>query len=701
MVLKRIERTSSSDDRSDLAGQFKRTSTTLLDQSGAGLNEGHPTSLPMETGGGDRVSADMTEDQVYSLSAQFEASHLQNDDQPALPPLPPKPAMGQQEDRTTGTAPSEDSLPPPPAVLPPQVNETYQIKHIIWKGVSSSGEFCKVPVLVQNANGPCPLLAIVNALSLSVPVNCQSGLWRILRGREHVSLRLLLEGVVDELIRRRGGDVAQGLPDVGALYAFLTTLHTGMTVNPRFVPAMHAFPNLMDAPVDSDGSLIMAEDHDSDPGFFEQTEEMHLYGTFSIPLVHGWLPSQIHPAYMALQRSASTHEDAGLLLCKEDELEAKLSVEGLNHDEQQLLQDLVIVKYFLGQTATQLTTHGLNALKRAMAPGAIFILFRNDHFSTIYKHPQTNQLLQLVTDMGYAAHEGVVWESLVDTTGEGSEFLDGGFRPVGGTMSVRSLSPTSYSSALSHVNPGSAASSVSQSTTRNTGIESIAQRLGQSSTNLEASGAGPARSPNLSAEQEDHDLALALQLQEEEDDRHQQDIAARQREERLSREALSRDNPQANPQRRSGRRSGGQVIRPLVPPGAPTQSGPIRPTAEGAPPPSYAEAASGAPPTHHFRSSSLAHRAATLKEANGNGRRVVPNTSSPSRGSRMGSEALAFMNPRVPSSSSGQGQTPVNSGRQSMASRQSMTSGLSMGSTTTTGSEGVNGSSSKRGCVVM
>lgn len=555
-----------------------------------------------------------------------------------------------------------------------------------------------MPILIQNANGPCPLLALVNALSLSITENVQSGLWKILRGREHVSLRLLLEGVVDELIRRRGGDVAQGLPDVGDLYAFLTTLHTGMNVNPRLVPEPKAPPNLIDAPADSVEILPSTGEDDVAPGSFEDTPEMQLYGTFSVPLVHGWLPSKEHPAYTALQRSAKTHEDAVLLLCREDELEAKLRVEGLDRAEQQLLQNLAIVKYFLGQTATQLTMHGLNVLKRSMAPGALFILFRNNHFSTIYKHPHSNQLLQLVTDMGYAAHDGVVWESLVDTTGEGSEFLGGDFRPVRVNMNQRSSSPMDGSSTRSYSNHGSAShngnwNAVSQSHDGNTGIASIDERLDQSSNCFETFAADPAGSPNPSTEQEDHDLALALQLQEEEEDLHQRDVAARQREEKLSREVLSREIPPPNPRRRSGRRSGGrggQVVRPLVPPPTATQSGPIQPPpvdpiAEDAPPPTYEQAASDAayhPPLDrpaHF--SNPIRRVVTGEPMGESGRQAGPHPPLPSRGGRMGS-GPPVTNPR------GHHQTLGRAGRQSM-------------SPTTSGSERGNGGVSKRDCVVM
>ncbi len=69
-----------------------------------------------------------------------------------------------------------------------------------------------------------------------------------------------------------------------------------------------------------------------------------------------------------------------------------------------------------------------------MEPGSISILFRNDHFSTLYRHPQTHQLFGLVTDAGFAGHDEVVWESLVDVSGENAEFFSGDFRLVGGAL---------------------------------------------------------------------------------------------------------------------------------------------------------------------------------------------------------------------------------------------------------------------------
>lgn len=534
------------------------------------------------------------------------------------PQLPPR----RSQDRE-GTPPPQPSQNPPtqiPAIGPARSDteipgttarnhrsETYPIKHITW--VDSITALPRTsPIMVQNANGPCPLLALVNALTLSTPANTNTALIETLRVREQVSLGLLLDAVFDELMSGRRGDAAQELPDVGELYAFLVTLHTGMNVNPCFVPSSSQTPNVVDA----SKTIPPTTTHDfRRPGGFEETTEMKLYSTFSIPLIHGWLPPQNHPAFVALTRSARTYEDAQNLMFREEELEDKLQQHGLNPDEQLQLEDIASIKYFLSSSATQLTGYGLDTITEALLPGSIAILFRNDHFSTLYKHPRSGQLLTLVTDMGYAGHDEVVWESLVDVRGEGSEFFSGDFRPVGNSPGVqqendgwrtvsrpgrknknqqqRLLTATNYQGGSTLSNP---------------------QRL---PTPPLDSDFDPPMSPNT--EQEDHDLALAMQLQEEEEDRSRRDAEARQREDELSRAYLDSQVESTN---RRTNLTRGQTVRPLVPPRnsnnatsrggttaatlggsrVPPRGGVSRPdpeAGEDAPPPSYEQAAKSLP----------------------------------------------------------------------------------------------------------
>lgn len=447
-----------------------------------------------------------------------------------------------------------------------QRKENYSIKHIRWFD-SHTDNVREAPVLTQNANGPCPLLALVNALILSTPARQQSTLMETLKTRETISLGLLLDAVFDELMSGQRGSAAPELPDVGDLYAFLLALHTGMNVNPQFVAT------------DSE-SLSSTK-----PGGFEQTREMKLYSTFNIPLIHGWMPSSKSIAYAAFNRSAKTYEDAQNIQFHEEELEVKLSSSGLSPQEQDLYEDLQAIKEFLQRWPTQLTDHGLKVMKDCLKPGQFAILFRNDHFSTIYKEPRSQKILTLVTDTGYSSHEEIVWESLVDVTGRGSELFSGDFRPVSHSTGATQERP--IRSLLDDDTPNRQGAGFP-----NGGGITYPQESGT------VGGAA-------STEQEDADLALALQLQEEEDDRHRREADARRRRENelshnfLSNEATSHSGPTTNPAAgttpsRITDTIRGQDIRPLIPPRR-NNVQTHRPAAadgEEPPPPTYEQAAS-------------------------------------------------------------------------------------------------------------
>lgn len=547
--------------------------------------------------------------QLQSLEGSGSSRRLrENSQDPGATPL-------QREDPVSGSSPwTTQESPEPPAKKSPappqpditasnpgvetpqsktirQRSETYQIKQVCWHDVSSVTNPRRSPILIQNANGPCPLLALVNALVLSTLADTTTALVETLRVREQVSLGLLLDAVFDELMSGRRGGAAQELPDVGDLYSFLITLHTGMNVNPRFVALPPTVLKDMDAPTPS--HLVNVRD-DRQPGTFEETREMRLYSTFNIPLIHGWLAPRTQPAYQALERSAQTYEDAQNLLFREEELEEQSKRIGFSSDEQILLEDIASIRNFLSSSATQLTQSGLEIITEAMHPGSVAILFRNDHFSTLYKHPRSNKLLTLVTDMGYAGHDEVVWESLVDVSGEGSEFFAGDFRPVGNVASeahTREITNAADEDGWTTVH-------------RNTNPTRNPPR---SSSNLDAPLDQTTVLPSAPAtEQEDHDLALALQLQEEEEDRHRRETAARRREDELSQAFLISEEPsnQRSRGRGRGRTQGqGQEIRPLVPPrGTPRPNITSRAGNEDGPPPSYEQAARGPayyPPPNH------------------------------------------------------------------------------------------------------
>lgn len=182
-----------------------------------------PDTLAVESGS-HRASSSL-----YSSEAQTKGEEIFSDDAALqVPPLLPASA-GSSEQRSPG---SSSTLSPAEATRQKEQRaETYSIRRINW--TDRTGQLLQSPILVQNQNGPCPLLALINALVLRADPKKQPPIIRALRTREQISLGLLIEALFEELTTCLGPD--EEFPDIEALTQFLTMLHTGMNVNPCLV----------------------------------------------------------------------------------------------------------------------------------------------------------------------------------------------------------------------------------------------------------------------------------------------------------------------------------------------------------------------------------------------------------------------------------------------------------------------------------
>ncbi|EKV13515.1 hypothetical protein PDIG_13570 [Penicillium digitatum PHI26] len=419
-----------------------------------------------------------------------------------------------------------------------QRSETYTIRHIRW--TSQSGQLLESPILVQNQNGPCPLLALINALVLRANPKARPPIIRALSTREQISLGLLIEAMFEELTTCLGPD--EEFPDIEALTQFLTMLHTGMNVNPRLtMESIEGF------------------------GTFLENNDLRLYSTFGIPLIHGWLASWSSPTHAAMSRTGQYYEDIQMLPFRRQEFEERVARgEALEPEEENIMADIQSIQQFVEhENATQLSPFGLTQLSTKLAPGSVSILFRNDHFSTLYKHPQSHQLYTLVTDAGYAGHAEVVWECLVDVTGFNTEYYSGDFRPVGAGPSVPS-------------GPGPASP----------------RTLIEPATRLESANEA-STSPEPTQEQSDADYAYALSLQFQEEERRENARNEQAHDRRTSAPSNSSNQPLPSPclsnvPNRSSSVASALVSQPRPQP----QRGPDIED-PNAPPPPYEQAASG------------------------------------------------------------------------------------------------------------
>lgn len=115
----------------------------------------------------------------------------------------------------------------------------------------------------------------------------------------------------------------------------------------------------------------------------------------------------------------------------------KLSLESLTNEVADLetkkleLQDLAtngkVVDIFLKETGHQLTRFGLEKLHEHVQELGVCVFFRNNHFSTMTMFE--GQLFLLVTDLGYANVDEVVWEKLDAIDGNTDYFNSFFFKP--------------------------------------------------------------------------------------------------------------------------------------------------------------------------------------------------------------------------------------------------------------------------------
>ncbi|KAH9264151.1 hypothetical protein BASA83_012409 [Batrachochytrium salamandrivorans] len=365
----------------------------------------------------------------------------------------------------------------PPAATVEDADDEYMLKPLLWLN-QRTGEQQRLCIITQNINGPCPLISLCNALILRGDIVVHPDLASIKNNR-------MLELLGDYLLRRTARDSStlqtsdqltfeRTMDDI---LVTLPSLQFGLDVNVHF-------------------SSVMG---------FELTSALCLFDMFDLRLVHGWICDPMINPHIALSPKSietitcwpwywlalvwsgtgpGTGETTADLAKHKSDLETTV-IEGLTCSQ------------FLASSAAQLTHYGLQLIEATVGPGELCVLFRNNHFSTMYKHPDRG-LFVLVTDQGFAKEPSIVWESMGRVDGN-TEFLDGLFR---------SFDP---------------------------------DRPAEEDTSISLLAANP-----LASDTENSDLALAISLQQEEE--RQQQVFIQQQQvanERMRSSEQARNNPQS------------------------------------------------------------------------------------------------------------------------------------------------------------
>lgn len=343
---------------------------------------------------------------------------------PVPQPLKPKsvqPSTVVTEEMVTGSVataaipvstdiPDVGSIPAPvPAAAshyPPQSptdSNEFQLKPIKW--IEPHGVMRHYKIVTQNENGPCPLIALCNALILRHEIAITP------YDRPTVNAEHLVSLLADHILSS-----PQSPPNVDALLSLLPSLSLGMDVNVRF----------------------------QDIQAFESSHGVDLFHAMNVPLYHGWTIEEDDDRYPLLKDLS--YNSAVELIVVGDELSRGTVVENENMSSAELEQaveanrsmseedraqvrDAMIVSHFLETTKMQLTYHGLMSLYDRMEQGQVSVLFRNNHFSTLFKRPSDSPMLfVLVTDAVFANEPNIAWESLGDIDQATSDFHDDEFR---------------------------------------------------------------------------------------------------------------------------------------------------------------------------------------------------------------------------------------------------------------------------------
>uniref|UniRef100_A0A060TDE2 ARAD1D05786p n=1 Tax=Blastobotrys adeninivorans TaxID=409370 RepID=A0A060TDE2_BLAAD len=276
-------------------------------------------------------------------------------------------------------------------------------------------------ILMQNENGPCPLVALINTLVLSD----KHGVADYLRGKERVSVKGLLELLGEQLFEQYttndDGSVVQEKKNVEEAVPAESSLGEGTSSQAPLNPSSNESPDSAeDRSGDAHETLKLLPNLVTGlsvnvrfDGTFEDTPEMALFRAYDVDIVHGWICDPEDPEYSTIAEIGSYDESQSIIV--RDESEADSNLHSLAE----------AARHFISTNATQLTPYGLSFLRELLYSDCPAVLFRNDHFSTVVKHNET--LYVLLSDHGYKDQKELVWQSLTDVRGAADGFYDASF----------------------------------------------------------------------------------------------------------------------------------------------------------------------------------------------------------------------------------------------------------------------------------
>lgn len=215
------------------------------------------------------------------------------------------------------------------------LSESESVYHIKWVNFKNQ----KVPIITQNENGPCPLLAIMNILLLKKKVTLTQSV-------EFISANQVMAHLGNCVLENVPGEEASAAParlnfeqNMQDAMAVMHKLQTGLDVNVRFTGVRD----------------------------FEYTTECIIFDLLHISLYHGWLVDPQNPDEV---------ESVGK--CSYNQLVEKI-IGDKTSDKPEEVRQALIAEQFLERAASQLTYHGLCELNTQVKDDELAVFFRNNH----------------------------------------------------------------------------------------------------------------------------------------------------------------------------------------------------------------------------------------------------------------------------------------------------------------------------------
>ena len=316
----------------------------------------------------------------------------------------------------------------------PQDSVQFPLKLINWK-LDSNHDLLSTPILLQEKNGPCPLIALCNTLLLNhdMQTNNKSVLDEdptYFANNQERSKEISMDNFKSKLINKYHNQGKINLDEVLQYIADLLLVYIE-GIEDRFKFTIDEF--LSNLPKLHTGLNVNHILYSSE---FQQDLGTELFDIFELKFKHGWVvDSTNHEPTLWNDAEYNTLVELINLLENFDKIQDYLLHDD-DDDDPQIHQNKEFLSKWLSLNQTQLTQQGIAELNDKLDTNEFIVFFRNNHFNTLFKKSE-NEFYLLLTDSSFvgSSHTSnkssqIIWQSLNSVSGNDDLFFTGDFNPV-------------------------------------------------------------------------------------------------------------------------------------------------------------------------------------------------------------------------------------------------------------------------------